>query len=181
MIRTSTWAIMFVSIFMFGCRSTPSPRAGAAALRVGDAAPKLAHAQWIQGPSVMEWTPGRVYVVDFWSPWCGPCHAAIPGLARLQREHKNSVQVVGVSIMPRLGMKSVERFVENHPEMTYAVAKDVDESIEREFWQRLEPRSLPGAVVVDRGGNIAWIGNPHPRADQAELREFVSELVMSEP
>ena len=41
---------------------------------------------------------GKVVLIDFWATWCAPCVHATPGLARLQRKHKNEPMVIlGVS------------------------------------------------------------------------------------
>jgi thioredoxin len=37
-------------------------------------------------------------VVDFWAPWCGPCHAVEPVLAALADEHEGRVEFVKLDI-----------------------------------------------------------------------------------
>ena len=37
-------------------------------------------------------------VVDFWAPWCGPCHAVEPVLAELEREHQGEVGFAKLNI-----------------------------------------------------------------------------------
>jgi thioredoxin 1 len=37
-------------------------------------------------------------VVDFWAPWCGPCHAVEPVLRQLEEEHGERVKFAKLDI-----------------------------------------------------------------------------------
>src|SRR6476661_7319275 len=67
------------------------------ALVVGDPAPKITVSKWVKGTPVANFEKGKLYVVEFWATWCGPCKVSIPHLTELAKQYKN-VKFIGVSI-----------------------------------------------------------------------------------
>src|SRR5262249_31400996 len=61
----------------------------AVTLKVGDPAPVLSASKWLQGEPMKAFQPGKVYVVEFWATWCGPCLLFMPHLAELQAQYKD--------------------------------------------------------------------------------------------
>ena len=72
-------------------------------LTIGSEAPALDVEHWVQNGNgkfepVTKFAPGKVYVVEFWATWCGPCVQSMPHLAALQTEYADKgVQIVSIS------------------------------------------------------------------------------------
>ena len=140
------------------------------ALMLGDRAPAIQVAEWIQGTPVTSFEPGKTYVVEFWATWCGPCKIAIPHLNELSKQYAGKVQFIGVSVWEEIDEESpyaVPQFVKKMGDkMTYTVAADLVKPSEAEGpmavnWMKAAGQNgIPAAFIVNGEGRIAWIGNP---------------------
>lgn len=151
------------------------------ALMLGDPAPAIQVAEWVQGKPVAKFEPGSLYVVEFWATWCGPCKVAIPHLNELSKKYAGKVQFIGVSVSENIDEKEpywVPRFVqEMGDKMTYTVASDRvkadDPPRMNESWMRAAGQNgIPTAFVVNGEGKVAWIG--HPMQMDEPLADIVS-------
>lgn len=132
-------------------------------LEVGHNAPALDVESWIKGDPVTI-QPGKVYVVEFWASWCGPCIAAIPHLTELQEKYKHD-DVVIIGINDGEDEATATNFVRNQGKrMGYTVAVDRRDSTVRAWRKAAGVNGIPASFVVDRKGKIAFIGNPHDPA-----------------
>lgn len=133
-----------------------------ATLKVGDDAPQLSIAKWVKGgPVTLE--KGKIYVVEFWATWCGPCIASMPHLSELQDEYKNKVTFIGVTTEDANGntLDAVEKMVqEKGPGMGYTVAFDDAQKTNDAWMKAAAQRGIPTSFVVDANGKIAFIGHP---------------------
>ena len=148
------------------------PTEAAPVLAAGSKAPPLTVDAWVKGEPVTAFEPGKVYVVEFWATWCGPCVRNIPNLNALQKQHPE-LTVIGVAASERPKQKpaegvtddgrlaTVRKFVESRGEgMSYRVAYDGDASMGRAWMLAAKQRGIPWACIVDGTGTIAWMGHP---------------------
>jgi thiol-disulfide isomerase/thioredoxin len=152
----------FLAVLMISAVTATAARG--ADLKVGDPAPALDVGKWVQGEPVKAIEKGKVYVVEFWATWCGPCRATIPHLNDLSKKYPD-VTFIGADVWEQDESK-VEPFIkEMGQKMTYRVALD-NKAKEKDgamaaTWMRAAGQSgIPSAFIVDKDSRIAWIGHP---------------------
>jgi thiol-disulfide isomerase/thioredoxin len=132
-------------------------------LAVGDPAPAMSIAKWIKGAPVTSFENGKVYVVEFWATWCGPCIASMPHLSALQKEFKDSVTIIGVGSQDKNGNtleKSQKMVADKGDVMGYTVAWDNERATSDAFMKAAGQGGIPCSFVVDKQGKLAYIGHP---------------------
>ena len=156
-------------------------------LTVGDAAPKLDVEHWVslghdKFKPVTKFEDGKVYVVEFWATWCGPCIASMPHLAETQEKYAGKgVQIVSVSDED-LGTveKFLEREVRGEEGKTYkdltgawCLTTDPDESVYKDYMRAAGQNGIPTAFIVGKKGLVEWIG--HPMSMDKPLEQVVTD------
>jgi len=131
----------------------------AAKLNVGDAAPAIRVGKWVKGQPVTKIESGKVYVIEFWATWCGPCRSSIPHLTELAKKHKGKVTFAGISVWEH---GDVAKFVkEMGAKMDYSVATDSSDLYMAKQWMEAAGENgIPCAFVVGKDRKVAWIGHP---------------------
>ena len=141
----------------------PSPT-----LNIGDAAPPLRVRQWLKGKPVKKIKKGKIYVIEFWATWCAPCRAAMPRLSALALQYKDKVTFLGIDVMEdkHVTPEKLQRFVDSMGQkMDYAVAADDNNFMDTVWHKSVGYLGMPGTIVVNTDGKIAWIGHPVYLAD----------------
>jgi len=146
----------------------PTPEAQPTAngeLIIGDAAPPISISKWVNGAPVNSFARDKVYVVEFWATWCGPCLASMPHIASLQKEYGDEVTFIGVSaeddevVTEFMGQDSRGGKLWSEV-LTYTIALDEENKTNTAYMQASGQNGIPCAFIVGKSGKVEWIGHP---------------------
>ena len=145
-----------------GEEEKPAPTLG-----IGDKAPEIDITHWLKGDAVPVFESGKIYVMEFWATWCGPCKVSIPHLTELQEQFLDyDVTIIGVSDEP---LQTVVGFLGKtdkkseklwNDKIHYTLATDPDRSVYRSYMKAAGQRGIPTAFVIGKDQRIEWIGHP---------------------
>jgi thiol-disulfide isomerase/thioredoxin len=166
-------------------------------ITVGDRPPEITVKKFVKGEPVTGFEKGKVYVVEFWATWCGPCKMSIPHLTEMQHKFDGKATIVGVSVWED-DQADVEPFVKNMGEkMAYTIAMDdvlprpEDAKLKARSWANAngkmsqawlaaaDQNGIPSAFIINQDSKIAWIGNPlEPTHDNAlSIEDALQQVV----
>src|SRR5712671_294791 len=132
-------------------------------LEVGATAPALHIGKWLKGDPVESFAAGKVYVVEFWATWCGPCIASMPHLTELQARFKDQgVTILGVTCVdPDNSLAQAKKMVADKGDgMGYTVAWDDGQKTTDAYMKAARQDGIPTAFVIDGKGRLVFIGHP---------------------
>ena len=141
-------------------------------LEIGSPAPAIDIDEWIHPGTVHPvrefhaFTPGTVYVIEFWATWCPHSREAIPLLSALRRRHGRDVVILAVGADPPEQLRGF--LGDDDPDArelaaqagAYCIVADTDGSVHDSLMTPFLETELPTAFIVGRSGLIEWVGHP---------------------
>ena len=97
---------------------------------------------------------GKYVLVDFWSTWCGPCMAAIPGIKELAERFPEELVVIGISCDTDL--KAWKAAIEKK-QATWAQYVFTKQGY-KDFLEKYQVGGVPYFLILDKEGRV--ISNP---------------------
>lgn len=144
----------------------------AATLKIGDPAPELKVSTWIKGMPTESFDANKIYVVEFWATWCGPCRQMMPHLSELAKKYAGKVIFDSCDVWensesetplsPSDVIAKVKGFVSDMGnKMSYNIAADTADGYMAKNWMAAAGQEgIPTAFLI-KGGQVIWIGHPY--------------------
>ncbi|WP_231612500.1 redoxin domain-containing protein [Novipirellula galeiformis] len=164
----------------------PSPVKADATLGIGSPAPAIDVEHWLQDGKgffkpVTKFEKGKVYVIEFWATWCGPCVMSMPHLAELQNQFRGqNVQIISVSDEE---VEEVKEFLARENEelkqtfeqitSAYCLTTDPDRSVYKDYMDAAKQQGIPTSFIVGKDAHVEWIG--HPMEMEEPLQKVVND------
>ncbi len=134
---------------------------------VGRPFPEIVVEGWLNGPGpTAEELAGKVYLVEAWAWWCGPCLELSPHLVELhERFRDQGVVFIGLTSEDGTSLPKSRRFLER-ARIDWPNGYGASPTLEHFYPDSM---AIPTMWVVGKDGKVAWDG--HPQALPPDLLE----------
>ncbi|MCK5306596.1 MAG: TlpA family protein disulfide reductase [Candidatus Omnitrophica bacterium] len=117
--------------------------------------------------SLSDYKGKNVVLIDFFTTWCPSCVRYMSVVEKFYKRHKKKGLVV-LSIDIEEPVDKVTKVVEKY-KISYTMLLDKNGATARDY----NVRGVPYVMVIDKKGNIRWIG----RLFTKEMKKLVSQLL----
>jgi len=131
-------------------------------LNIGDPAPPLKVKAWIKGMQIEKLRNDKIYVLDFWATWCGPCLALMPHFSKLAKKYQDKVTFLSIDIYERgqVPISKIRQLVDSMGKrMDFSVGVEEGRFMSKNWADASGYRGIPTIFIVS-GGKIEWTGHP---------------------
>jgi thiol-disulfide isomerase/thioredoxin len=114
---------------------------------------------------------GKIVILDFWATWCGPCRRSIPDLVEIQKEYRNDVVVIGISLDIQT-MQNVVPFIKEYG-INYPVVFG-DQKVVMDYGNI---EAIPTSFIIDKSGNVVdmYVGLVPKEAYTNKIKDILSK------
>ena len=127
--------------------------------KTGDAAPAF-EATTLDGAKIAMPASykGKVVLLDFWAPWCGPCLAELPHvISAYEKHHAAGFEILGISLDDERSKAKLPTFIQDK-KMTWAHVCD-GKGWEASVGQLYNVHSIPATYLIDGDtGKVLAVG-----------------------